>query len=164
MISAEVTRDIEDEEQVDTELVGDDLYFVVFTQKPFGVTFGKSEEDKRNLFVTGIDESAAGYDENVIEGSYVAKLDKEVVEGLGAKKIFKIFKNKYGDKCPLKITFRKPEIAENVKDETPEAPAAPISPMIEEEEQEYDENAEYEEYDENDPNYEYYDEEEDAAE
>merc|ERR1712228_537515 len=112
MITEKVTRDIEvedEEELIDEELVGDDLYIVVFEEKPFGVTFGKNDYDKRNLFVTGNDETAAGYQESVINGSYIAKLETEVVEGLGAKKIFKIFKNKYADKCPLKITFRKPE-------------------------------------------------------
>merc|ERR1712228_692385 len=122
-------------------------YIVVFEEKPFGVTFGKNDYDKRNLFVTGNDETAAGYQESVINGSYIAKLETEVVEGLGAKKIFKIFKNKYADKCPLKITFRKPEnvttTGGNEEDDgTPEPPAPPNEEQG------------------NDEDYEYYDEEE----
>merc|ERR1711933_44329 len=148
------------DEEVDVELVGDDLYEVLFTVKPFGVSFGKNEQDKRNLFVTKNDPNATGYQESVIVNSYIAKLDKEVVEGLGAKKIFKIFKNKYAD-CPLKITFRKPneeqmihnEAKEEEEDGTPPAPEAPADNL---------EDPEYEYFDENDPNYEYYEDEEQA--
>jgi len=173
MMSDQVTKDVsaEEEEEIDVELVGDDLYFVTFTQKPFGISFGKNDEDKRNLYVTNNDANAVGYQESVIVNSYIAKLDKEVVEGLGAKKIFKIFKNQYADKCPLKITFRKPNEIEN-KEADEDTPEPPENPTLQAEQEAAealaagggDEDAEYEYEDENananDEEYEYYDEEE----
>merc|ERR1712154_34347 len=65
-------------------------YSVMFTQKPFGLVFGKNKKDKKNLFVTGIEEDGAGDKANVIIGSKVLKLQDESVEDLGVKQIYKI--------------------------------------------------------------------------
>merc|ERR1712129_199910 len=82
--------------------------------------------------------------------------------------------NKYADKCPLKITLRKPKEIQNKEagddDDTPEPPENPTLQAEQEAAEALaaggngDEDAEYEYYDEkanaNDAEYEYYDEEE----
>eukprot|EP01084_Bolivina_argentea_P002720 5032_1 len=89
---------------------GEDLYCIEFSAKPFGITFGTDpqENKKKNIYVMEIEEKSVASQTNLIIGSKIVKFEDEMVEGRGATKIYKIFKNKYEKQLPLKITFRKP--------------------------------------------------------
>ena len=89
-------------------VIAEGIYTVTLTEKPFGILFGTNKGDKNNLYVQGIDAGSIGDQLGVIVGSSVVKFGEQKVEGLGAKKIFKIFKTKYSDVLPLTVTFKKP--------------------------------------------------------
>eukprot|EP01084_Bolivina_argentea_P175742 304264_1 len=84
------------------------LYCIEFVSKPFGLTFKAKKEDKKNLFVTEIDENNKGFKGDVYIDSKIIKFEDEIMENEGAKKIHKILMNKYINQLPLRITFRKP--------------------------------------------------------
>ena len=97
------------EEPVVHELAENE-YVVELTERPFGIAFGKNPSDKRNLFVTGLDEGGPGEAAQVMVGSKIVRLQNESVEDLGAKNIFKLFKDTYGEVLPLSITFKRPSV------------------------------------------------------
>ena len=114
--------------QTDLEGVHDDnIYSVILTEKPFGILFGTTKGQKNNLYVNGIDEGSVADKAGIITGSMVIKFRDEKIEGLGSKKIYKIFKNKYSKILPLHITLKKPEFHKMQSLQ----PISPITPQQE---------------------------------
>jgi len=161
----------------DAYVEAEDEYTVELQVRPFGISFGKNSDDKRNLFVNGLDEGGIGEAAGVVVGSKIVRIQSEECRDLGAKKIFKLITKKYGETLPLRITFQRPPEAEEEEEEeyveVQSGGAAVEDAVAAEEEAEYEEveaeqyeeadaqqevAAEEEQYAEDDEEYEYYEE------
>eukprot|EP01084_Bolivina_argentea_P242592 406916_1 len=91
---------------VDMEENLNGIYSFVFRKKPLGITFGNNKKKKKNLYIVSIEPNSNAIG-NVYLDSQVVRFENEKVEGLHPKKIAKIFAEKYANKMPLKITFRR---------------------------------------------------------
>eukprot|EP01084_Bolivina_argentea_P122941 217892_1 len=80
-----------------------DEYTTTFESKPFGMTW--ISLNKKNLYVSDIDENTPAYHKNVQIGSKIIKFGDQIVENMGTKEIFSHYKKNH-DTLPLTITFR----------------------------------------------------------
>ena len=102
----EKTKETNIEETQQRIIHSNRIYSFQFRSKPFGMVFAITN-DKKNLYVKAIDEYSPAANGNVIVGSILIKLEDESVENLGAKIVYKTFKQ-YSNRVPLRITFQNP--------------------------------------------------------
>eukprot|EP01083_Nonionella_stella_P295978 1005645_1 len=121
-------------EHTDSEFYGnhpiDEIYSYTFISKPFGMEWKTTKKDKKNLYVSKVQQNSHAATGNVLVGSRLISFNGEMIEDLGAKKIYG--KLALSD-MPLTITFLKPykkdedkegDNYKQVKDNIP--PAVPV--------------------------------------
>lgn len=108
-----------------------DVYSHQFITKPFGMEWKTTKTDKKNLYVSKVAPDSQAEEGGVVKGSKLLSFNGEMIENLGAKKIY----GKLADAdLPMTITFLKPKtvskpnVLSAVKSDsegTPEPPRAP---------------------------------------
>eukprot|EP00484_Ammonia_sp_Unknown_P021754 CAMPEP_0197026104 /NCGR_PEP_ID=MMETSP1384-20130603/6266_1 /TAXON_ID=29189 /ORGANISM="Ammonia sp." /LENGTH=818 /DNA_ID=CAMNT_0042454715 /DNA_START=5 /DNA_END=2461 /DNA_ORIENTATION=+ len=101
-----------------------DIYSCTFLTKPFGMEWKTTKQDKKNLYVSKIQDGSQASIGGVTVGSRLLSFNGEMIENLGAKKIYAKLTN-VG--MPVTITFLKPPKSEEEQEGDSNAPPPMMS-------------------------------------
>eukprot|EP01084_Bolivina_argentea_P137493 242159_1 len=112
-----MTYDEAEVERQDSDFYGDhpidEIYSYTFVTKPFGMEWKTLKKDKKNLYVSKVTKKSQAELGKIGIGSKLISFNGEMIEGLGAKKIYAKLAI---TEMPLTITFLKPPKREQDKE------------------------------------------------